>query len=130
MVIVFLAEDRPRPYLALGRRIAELRHYARLSQRELAHNAGYSEGYIPRIERGLNRPEPDVLRAIARALSADYDELAVLAGYQRGTDELQAPPSFADLQAQADALRPYEVLVYDELPTLHAGVGSAVAVQV
>lgn len=73
----------PRPWLALGRRVAALR--APMSQAELARRAGIHKGYVGRIERGLNCPKPPVLRDIAAALGggrAVYNELAHLAGYQ------------------------------------------------
>lgn len=76
-----LAPRKPTPHTALGARIALLRQRARLTQREFARRAGISEGYPPKIESGESRPEPDVLRDIARALGTSYADLAVLAGY-------------------------------------------------
>lgn len=71
----------PRPYRDLGRRIAALREQRGLTQWELAEQAGISKSYPGVIERGENRPDPAILRRIARALDADYHELAALAGY-------------------------------------------------
>ena len=71
----------PRPYLALGRRIAALRERAGLSELEMARRAFISEGYPGALERGRVRPDPEVLRRLALAIDGDYEDLAILAGY-------------------------------------------------
>lgn len=81
MVALVTEVNRPRPHQRLAQRIAQLRRARRLTQPELADLANVSVGYIGHIEVGKRRPTPEVLRAIARALDADYNELAMLAGY-------------------------------------------------
>lgn len=84
----------PGSYIALGRRIKALRERRGLSQPALADLAGISPGYPPRIENGDNCPSPVVLKRIAAALDADYNELATLAGYideQEGDEMIKAP---------------------------------------
>lgn len=70
-----------RPYRTLGRRIASARTAAGFTQRSLAEAVHISPGYIPHIEGGRARPDPDILRRIASATRADYTELAGLAGF-------------------------------------------------
>ena len=84
MDVIAVAEGRPRRYASLGARIAELRRRAGLTQRDFALAAGIASSYPPKIEAGIGRPDPTVLRRIAQALDADYDELAALAGYTTG----------------------------------------------
>lgn len=72
---------QPRPYAALGRRVAAMRDAARLSQEELGKKAGISTGYVGLIEMGSRRPSPEILRAIARASGGAYADLAGAAGY-------------------------------------------------
>lgn len=81
---------RLRPYRALGMRIAALRWAKRYKQRELAELVGISEGYPGSIELGRVRPDPKILREIARVLGADYRELAALAGYIDAEPEEEA----------------------------------------
>lgn len=81
MVALLTEVKRSRPHQRLAQRIAQLRRARRLTQPELAELANVSVGYIGHIEVGKRRPTPEVLRAIARALDADFNELAMLAGY-------------------------------------------------
>ncbi len=83
MVTMTKRPPETRPYRALGRRIAAARAARKLTQRQLAELIDVSSSYPNQIEQGRNRPDTDVLAAIARVLELDYDELAVLAGYQR-----------------------------------------------
>lgn len=48
---------------------------------EVAASVGVHQTYVSQVERGISRPEPDVLRRLAGTLSVDYTELAALAGY-------------------------------------------------
>lgn len=86
------------PYAALGRRIAAARD-GQFTQRELAGRVGISEGYMPAIETGRRRPDAVVLRAIARELRLDYNELAELAGYlpkrTSNGEDIHAPSAVA-----------------------------------
>src|SRR5579883_857841 len=102
MVLVMARRANPgageRPYHALGRRLAEARRALGRSQRDIAQEARISPGYLPRIETGRNRPDPLVLRSLARVLNLDYDELAALAGYRSplaGEELLAVPHRFA-----------------------------------
>jgi transcriptional regulator with XRE-family HTH domain len=61
---------------SLGERIRELRDEKDLSLRELCKKAGdISPAFLSDIELGRRHPSEEVLRAIAKALSANLDEL-------------------------------------------------------
>lgn len=95
-----LAERKPRPYRALGRRVAQLRRERGITQWELADQVGISHGYPPLIESGQNRPDAAILRRIASILRADYNELAVLAGFlpeSEGDVEMKLPREVAPI---------------------------------
>jgi len=82
-----------------------LRKRRHLSQRELAPLAGISSGYVSRIELGLDRPDPLVLRDLAKALETSEEELLRLAGYVPGRiplgDEAQLIAALDRMEAQA-----------------------------
>jgi len=60
---------------ALGEFIKSQRRLARLSQRELARLAGFSDAYLSQIERGLHRPSLRIVRDLATALNVPADTL-------------------------------------------------------
>jgi transcriptional regulator with XRE-family HTH domain len=67
---------------ALGTLIARERGKRKLTQRDLAREAGMSHPTIFNLERGnFNRPDPEKLQRIARALDLDVEDLFALAGY-------------------------------------------------
>jgi len=90
------------PYRSLGERIARLRigrgtaRRPDVSQGELAERVGIAQTYVSAVERGLNRPEPETLRQIARALTTSYMDLAILAGYA------DPPTNYRPSDADAD----------------------------
>lgn len=89
---------RERPYAMLGARVKALRLRADLTQEELARQVGINKGYPPRIEAGLVAPSAQVLRRIATVIGADYNDLAVLAGYadiNDGTEIIRTTPEKA-----------------------------------
>lgn len=59
----------------LGKRIAELRRVAGLSQEVLAKKAGYSVEFISLVERGENAPSVAGLDRLARALKVEIKDL-------------------------------------------------------
>ena len=62
--------------MTLGSRVRELRELAGLTQDELAEKIGVDRSYIAHIEHGRARqPSPDVLLALARALSTSAADL-------------------------------------------------------
>ena len=67
----------------VGERIRELRKQNNLTQRELARKIGMNFTYLSKIENDRlddeQTPREDTLRTIADALSADVDELLLLA---------------------------------------------------
>lgn len=71
-----------RPFRRLGERIRAYRRAAHLTQEEAAKSAGIAQSYQSALERGISRPEVEVLRRVAAAVQGDYTDLAVLAGYQ------------------------------------------------
>ena len=61
---------------AFGEYLRGLRKRAGLSQRELAEQAGIDFTYLSKIENGrVDPPAEETMRALARALGADADEL-------------------------------------------------------
>lgn len=67
----------------IGERIRQLRKQSNLTQRELARQVGMNFTYLSRIENDRleadQTPREDTLKSIASALSADADELLLLA---------------------------------------------------
>jgi transcriptional regulator with XRE-family HTH domain len=59
----------------LGRRIAQLRQKAELTQARLAEASGYSEDFIGLVERGINAPSVSGLERIAKVLKVELKEL-------------------------------------------------------
>ena len=59
----------------LGRRIAQLRQKAGLTQAQLAEASGYSEDFIGLVERGINAPSVSGLERIAKAIKVSIKEL-------------------------------------------------------
>lgn len=100
-------QPRPRTWATLGARIAQLRERTGARQAEIARRVGVESGSLSNIERGYTRPSPEVLLLIAKHLGADYNELAVLARYQKRprTDAWYPPPDKAPiLRRISDAL--------------------------
>ena len=67
----------------IGKRIKQLRKERNLTQRELAGRVDMNFTYLSRIENDRldadQTPREDTLKAIAKAMSADADELLLLA---------------------------------------------------
>lgn len=61
--------------LSLGERLRELRLEAGISLRKLAEAVGKSPPFISDVELGRRFPSDEVLRAIARVLVVDFDDL-------------------------------------------------------
>jgi transcriptional regulator with XRE-family HTH domain len=59
----------------LGRRIAQLRRRAVLTQARLGEASGYSEDFIGLVERGINAPSVNGLERIAKVLKVEVKEL-------------------------------------------------------
>jgi transcriptional regulator with XRE-family HTH domain len=59
----------------LGRRIAQLRQKAVMTQAQLAEDSGYSEDFIGLVERGINAPSVSGLERIAKVLKVEVKEL-------------------------------------------------------
>ena len=70
-----------RKYAELAALVREARASRRLSQRQLSHALGKSEGYVGHLERGSFRPSAETLKALSAALGLLYGELAIRAGY-------------------------------------------------
>lgn len=60
---------------AVGPKIRELREAAKLTQEDLAHEAGISTSTLSRIERGNYRPRLDTLGKLAQALKVPVAKL-------------------------------------------------------
>lgn len=96
-----------RPYEDLGTHIAKLRRDAGFSQRDFARAADVTYGYLSKIEAGIARPDPIILRQIATALQTDYDVLADFAKYRELPDE-----DMGTIHAPPDILEPLRRLTY------------------
>ena len=59
----------------LGRRIAELRQKAKLTQARLAEKSGYSIEFISLVERGINAPSVEGCGRIAKTLGVKVKDL-------------------------------------------------------
>lgn len=70
-----MAHNRDRVLRDFGRRLAQLRHEAGLTQEEVAERSGRHANYIGDIERGQRNPSLMVLLAIAGALDVSLSEL-------------------------------------------------------
>ena len=64
-----------------GETIRQLRSEQKIGLRELARNVGMSPAYLSKIERDeFAPPAEDLVKALAKALGQDTDELLALAG--------------------------------------------------
>jgi transcriptional regulator with XRE-family HTH domain len=63
---------------AIGRRIRGLRRLKRMTQQQLALYLGLSASQLSNIERGLKKPQPELLEKIAETLNVARDELIFL----------------------------------------------------
>ena len=92
----------------LGGYIRAQREFHQLSQRQLASLTDLSDTYMSQLERGMHEPSIRVLRALARGLSIDPDDLIRRAAGLTDDDEapsteaaIQADPRLSDAQKQA-----------------------------
>ena len=74
------APAEPQP--ELGAVIRELREKRRVSQENLAHDAGVTTGTLSSIERGRSNPTWATVRAIADALEVSMGKLVSLVDRQ------------------------------------------------
>jgi len=65
--------------MRLGEHIRAQRQFARMSQRELARLADLSDTYMSQLERGLHEPSIRVLRALAKSLGVEPNQLIMYA---------------------------------------------------
>jgi len=61
--------------ILLGRRVAELRRVAKLTQENLAEKTSYSVDFISLVERGVNAPSVERLPDFAAALGTTLKDL-------------------------------------------------------
>ena len=76
-----LSTEPGKKFAELAGLIREARASRGLSQRQLSHALGMSEGYVGHLERGSFRPSVETLKALSAALGLLYGELAIRAGY-------------------------------------------------
>ena len=69
----------------LGTRLRDLRRAKRLTQEQLAEQAGLSYKFIGEIERGRGNPTVDTLGALGHALGVEIPELFGLSENRRPT---------------------------------------------
>ena len=70
-----------RPFGPLADMVRQTRLNKDMTQRQLSHALGMSEGYVGHLESGRFRPTIQTLKALASALGLLYGQLAVEAGY-------------------------------------------------
>ena len=70
-----------RPFGPLADMVRQSRLSKDMTQRQLSHALGMSEGYVGHLESGRFRPTIQTLKALASALGLLYGQLAVEAGY-------------------------------------------------
>jgi transcriptional regulator with XRE-family HTH domain len=75
--VVTAPDEPPRD---LGTFIRDLRRNAKISLRQLAHQAGVSNPYLSQIERGLRKPSAEVLAQLAAALRVSTPAMYLRAG--------------------------------------------------
>jgi len=92
---------------SIGEYIREQREQAKISMRQLAQSAGVSNPYLSQIERGLRKPNADILQQIAKGLRISAEALYVQAGIleDRPADSgvrsaLLADPQLSERQKQ------------------------------
>jgi transcriptional regulator with XRE-family HTH domain len=67
--------------MTFGQYLAKLREEKKMSQRQLAENAGLINSTISRIEADSVRPDPATIEKIADALDVDKTLLFIRCGY-------------------------------------------------
>jgi len=76
---------------ALSARLVSARREAKLSQKQVADQAGISAAYLSKLERGaVGAPSPRVLQGLAGALRIPYPVLMAGAGYD--VPRIESPP--------------------------------------
>lgn len=84
----------------IGGRIRYFRHLRKLSQEQLALQAGINLAFLGHLERGLKSPTITTLEKLVKALDISFEELFA--------DETPAPD-----QDRASAIKRLELLVRD-----------------
>ena len=87
----------------VGSRIRYFRHLRKLSQEQLALQAGINPAFLGHLERGLKSPTITTLEKLVRALDITFEELFA--------DEMPTPD-----QDRESAIKRLELLIRD-LPT-------------
>lgn len=101
--------------------------HPKMSQEDLAQQAGCSRAYISLLERGEGhpktgkpiRPEPEMIQRLANALGANYDDALRAAGYLPDSDqgiEVELRERVEDGQEYEENDEPTIVAYYDGLP--------------
>ena len=105
--------------MTLGTRVRELRELAGLTQDELAEKIGVDRSYIAHIEHGRARqPSPDVLLALARALSTSAADLYMAILGEEGRRALSredVPPRYHPIIDEIEAIRGINPQAADDL---------------
>ena len=84
----------------VGSRIRYFRHLRKLSQEQLALQAGINPAFLGHLERGLKSPTITTLEKLIRALDISFEELF--------SDEMPTPD-----QDRENAMKRLELLVRD-----------------
>ncbi|MBO0687938.1 MAG: helix-turn-helix transcriptional regulator [Candidatus Dormibacteraeota bacterium] len=105
----------------VGPLLREWRRRRRLSQLDLALDAGVSARHLSFVETGRSRPSPDMVLILADQLQVplrDRNQLLVAAGYapsypERGLDDPELAPVREAVQRVLDGHEPYPAMVID-----------------
>ena len=90
------------PPAEFGQMIKRRREHSGLSLSEVARRAGIDKSSLSLLERGLSRPKPETIRALADVLGASASDLFDAADYLRANE--------------LPSLRPYMRAKYHDLP--------------
>ena len=103
-------------YGPLGQEIHKHLKRLKWKQRDLANQAGVSQGNISKIMRGEHRASPDTLDAIGRALGVDSTHLMRLAGIPLPKERAKRHPKVEYIAQRLQDLPPnIQEDVYDAL---------------
>ncbi len=104
---------KERPFAILANTVRQSRIENKMSQRQLSHALGKSEGYVGHLESGKFRPTVTTLKTLSVVLGLFYGRLALAAGYI-SQKELDLPIG----ESQLDRLNELKDLTNDEWNTV------------
>jgi transcriptional regulator with XRE-family HTH domain len=73
--------------------LREMREKRGLTQRELAHQLGISQNYIPALESGARRPGPKLRQALIKFFNVNFEDLfeVVMVNPESSSEQILEP---------------------------------------